>query len=175
MGSLQYCCLTGRCSSKAVSLSVNDLDAAELYDPASGIWSEAVPLSEPRGSPTATLLFNGQVLVAGGENDNGLLLSTELYDTGLGFDSSWQPRITTATMTNQHKLSLIGTLFQGISQASGGNYQDSSTNYPIVQLRRLDNSQVTFLLVDPLRGWSDTVSSRARQVLSPVGAGDRLY
>jgi hypothetical protein len=121
------------------------------------------------------LLFNGQVLVAGGENDNGLLLSTELYDTGLGFDSSWQPRITTATMTNQHKLSLIGTLFQGISQASGGNYQDSSTNYPIVQLRRLDNSQVTFLLVDPLRGWSDTVSSRARQVLSPVGAGDRLY
>jgi hypothetical protein len=45
---------------------------------------------------------------------------------------------------------------QGISQASGGNTQDSSSNYPVVQLRSIDNSQVTYLLVDPLRGWSDT-------------------
>src|SRR5439155_20136570 len=40
--------------------------------------------------------------------------------------------------------------------ASGGNFQDSSTNYPIVQLRDIDNSQVTFLPVDPIAGWSDT-------------------
>jgi len=46
--------------------------------------------------------------------------------------------------------------FQGISQASGGNTQDSSSNYPIVQLRRLDNEQLIFLSVDPAIGWSDT-------------------
>ena len=52
---------------------------------------------------------------------------------------------------------LAGSRFQGISQASGGNsVQDSSTNYPIVQLRRLDNEQVLFLPVDPAQGWSDT-------------------
>ena len=51
---------------------------------------------------------------------------------------------------------LKGSLFQGISQASGGNTQDSSTNYPIVQLRSLDSSQVVFLPVDPAFGWSDT-------------------
>ena len=50
----------------------------------------------------------------------------------------------------------MGSRFQGISQASGGNTQDSSSNYPIVQLRRLDNEQVTFLPVDPQVGWSDT-------------------
>ncbi|HEU0208716.1 MAG TPA: hypothetical protein VFQ78_07030, partial [Candidatus Udaeobacter sp.] len=52
---------------------------------------------------------------------------------------------------------LTGSLFQGISQASGGNTtQDSSSNYPIVQLRSLDNNQVVFLPVDPVSGWSDT-------------------
>ena len=51
---------------------------------------------------------------------------------------------------------LTGSRFQGISQASGGNFQDSSTNYPVVQLRDIDNSQVAFLPVDPIAGWSDT-------------------
>ena len=34
--------------------------------------------------------------------------------------------------------------------------QDSSTNYPVVQLRAIDNSQVAFFPVDPTAGWSDT-------------------
>ena len=53
-------------------------------------------------------------------------------------------------------MQLSGSRFQGISQASGGNTQDSSTNYPVVQLRSIDNEQVTYLFTDPLRGWSDT-------------------
>src|SRR5439155_1756274 len=53
-------------------------------------------------------------------------------------------------------LVLTGSRFQGISQASGGNVQDSSTDYPVVQLRDIDNSQVAFLPVDPTAGWSDT-------------------
>ena len=51
---------------------------------------------------------------------------------------------------------LKGSRFKGISQASGGNTQDSSTNYPIVQLRSIDNSQVVFAPVAPIKGWSDT-------------------
>jgi hypothetical protein len=53
-------------------------------------------------------------------------------------------------------LRLTGSLFQGVSQASGGNTQDSSSNYPVVQLRNLDNSQVAFVPVDPVAGWSNT-------------------
>jgi len=49
-----------------------------------------------------------------------------------------------------------GSRFQGVSQASGGTTEDSATNYPLVQLRHIDNEQVTFLLVDPLRSWSNT-------------------
>ncbi len=84
--------------------------------------------------------------------------SAELYDVGLGFSSEWQPQIATANFTPAaHRVQLTGSLFQGVSQASGGNSnQDSSTNYPVVQLRAIGNEQVSFLSTDPNRAWSDT-------------------
>ena len=124
----------------------------------------AGPGRPPAASPphafshTATLLPNGKVLVAGGVDTQRHLASAELYDVGLGFSSDWQPEIDIAPLRlrSGNRLRLTGSLFQGISQASGGNTQDSSSNYPIVQLRSLDSSQVVFLPVDPAGGWSDT-------------------
>jgi N-acetylneuraminic acid mutarotase len=55
------------------------LNGAELYDPATGTWSLTANLNTARGSHTATLLPDGKVLVAGGDNQ-GALLSAELYD-----------------------------------------------------------------------------------------------
>ncbi len=40
--------------------------AAEVYDPASGVWSAAAPMSVPRQCAAATTLVDGRVLVAGG-------------------------------------------------------------------------------------------------------------
>jgi len=134
-----------------------NLASAELFDPASGTWTGTGSLAIARYNHTATLLPNGNLLVAGGYN-GGSLASAELYDVGLRFGSGWQPQVRAATSTliPGKRLELAGSRFQGISQASAGNTQDSSSNYPVVQLRSLDNSQVTFLLVDPVRGWSDT-------------------
>jgi N-acetylneuraminic acid mutarotase len=59
---------------------------AELYDPATGTWSETAHRNTARSGFTATLLANGEVLVAGGQacNSNGCftLNSAELYDPG---------------------------------------------------------------------------------------------
>jgi Kelch motif len=132
------------------------LSSAELYDPATGSWSVTDNLNTARSGHTATLLPNGEVLIAAGGNNGGFLASAELYDIGLGFvRPDWQPQIATVTQHSDGSLALTGSRFQGISQASGGNYQDSSTNYPLVQLRAIDNSQVVFLLVDPIAGWSE--------------------
>jgi hypothetical protein len=133
-----------------------DTNRAELYDPASGNWSATDSLATTRFDHTAVLLPNGRVLVASGNGDDSFV-SAELYDVGLGFHKVAQPKIKTANFTTQsHRLRLTGANFQGISQASGGNTQDSSTNYPLVQLRALGNDQVSFLLADGRRGWSDT-------------------
>jgi Tol biopolymer transport system component len=48
------------------------------------IWSSTGNLNTGRDSHTATLLPNGQVLVAGGNNSNGTLKSAELYNPATG-------------------------------------------------------------------------------------------
>jgi N-acetylneuraminic acid mutarotase len=49
-----------------------------------GTWTPTGSLSEARTEHTATLLQNGKVLLAGGENGQGLLSSAELYDPATG-------------------------------------------------------------------------------------------
>lgn len=64
------------------------LAGAELYDPATGIFTATGSLNTARHRHTATLLNNGRVLIAGGEaGGNGistLLASAELYDSATG-------------------------------------------------------------------------------------------
>jgi hypothetical protein len=59
--------------------------SAELYDPASGTFSPTGNMTYPRGNHTATLLNNGQVLIAGGDGGSfGLLATAFLYDPATG-------------------------------------------------------------------------------------------
>jgi len=61
---------------------VAEWDGAVLYDPAAGVWNVTGTLNTSREAYTATLLANGQVLVAGGYNynDDNPYVSAELYD-----------------------------------------------------------------------------------------------
>src|SRR5579862_3763582 len=60
--------------------SFNTFASAELFDPATGIWTATGSMNTPRYSHTATLLQNGKVLVSGGQNSSGTTNSAELYD-----------------------------------------------------------------------------------------------
>ena len=62
---------------------------AELYNPATGTWSATSSMTTPRAGHTATLLPNGQVLVAGGIGtcvnfSCPILASAELYNPATG-------------------------------------------------------------------------------------------
>ena len=60
------------------------LASAELYDAATGKWTETGKMAAPRYDHAAVLLPNGQVLVAGGGSDRSTLASAELYDPSTG-------------------------------------------------------------------------------------------
>ena len=57
-----------------------DQRSAERYDPASGTWHQATPLTVGRSEHTATLLLDGRVLVAGGGGTDAARRSAERYD-----------------------------------------------------------------------------------------------
>ena len=100
------------------------------------------------------MLPTGKLLVAGGSDSTGqYLASTELYDVGLGFDFELATGAHGGDVSRCCRaLALVagGSGFRGISEASGGNgAQNSSSNYPLVQLRNVANEQTRFLLSDP--------------------------
>jgi hypothetical protein len=126
-------------------------------------WRITGDLNNARAHHTATLLPEGRVLVAGGRAAPTSQLpeigSAELFDRGLGFMDAWRPVLTSATspLPLGTPLSATGSQFRGISEASGSNSaQNSPTDYPLVQLHRLDNDQTRFLLPDPSGTWSNT-------------------
>jgi hypothetical protein len=60
------------------------LSTAEVYDPRSGTWSAVASMAYGRAVPTATLLANGTVLVAGGSGGGQQTPTAELFDPATG-------------------------------------------------------------------------------------------
>ena len=127
--------------------------STEVYDPATEVWSLDAPLSAALANYGLTLLADGRLLRTGGFGGDGSVASAELYDRGLGFDPAWRPSLAAVTspLLPGSALTIAGSGFRGygLTEASGGATRNSATNYPLVQLRRLDNGQVRWLLPDP--------------------------
>jgi len=61
-------------------VNYNTLASAEIFNPTSGAFTTTGSLIEGRGSPTATLLNDGQVLFVGGTDQGTNVPDAELYD-----------------------------------------------------------------------------------------------
>jgi N-acetylneuraminic acid mutarotase len=125
------------------------LSSAEVYDPALDVWTGTDDLNSPRASHTAVYLKNGQVLAIGGEGELGSLPGVEVYDRGLGYENSWRPTISSSEpeIWFEKPFTLSGTGYRShqFAEASSGGTNSSATNFPLVQLRRLDNEQTLWL------------------------------
>lgn len=138
------------------------LNTAELYDPSTGAWSTLPTLPAGRFGYGSALLPSGRVLVVGGENPMASYRPESfLYDPGLGFQDAWRPVASgvPAAVSPGQGVAITGSGFRGFSEASSGGFQGSTTNYPLVQLRRLDNGESVFLPLSPASGFSATSST----------------
>ena len=96
--------------------SVQVLASAELYNPATGQWTLTGSLHTPRVDHSATLLSNGQVLVAGGNDTNfNTLASAERCNPATG---TWT---TTGSLNVAREAYPMTLLSNGQVLVAGGN------------------------------------------------------
>jgi len=106
--------------------------SAELYDPATALWTAAAPMQTARSSPTATLLPSGKVLVSGGQTSLALptsIASAELYNPGT---NTWATAGSLATGRSVHTATLLPS--GKVLVAGGLNNAASASNIATAEL-----------------------------------------
>jgi N-acetylneuraminic acid mutarotase len=66
--------------------SLTYLSSAEIFDPATNLWTTTASLAAPRAVPRAITLADGSVLLAGGIDNAGNLAVAEIYEVADDYD-----------------------------------------------------------------------------------------
>ncbi|MFA1550094.1 Kelch repeat-containing protein [Actinomadura chokoriensis] len=114
--------VAGGCTTRS-GQSVKALRSAEMYDPATGEWTEVTAMTDARCGHPALVLAGGKVLVAGGSapvsrDADAALAFCELYDPAAGTGGTWTPTGSMRVPRSGHQAALLP---DGSVLASGGS------------------------------------------------------
>jgi hypothetical protein len=123
--------------------------SAEIYSPTAGTWNSAGNMTVPRVGHTATLLPDGMVLVAGGENSAGTALaSADLYDPAA---NTWTPTGDMIDARAGHTATLLASgqvLVAGGGTVSGELYDPTTGTWSVTGAMAVARSGDTATLLD---------------------------
>ncbi len=97
------------------------ISSAEIYDPTAGTFAPTGSLITARFGNSSTLLQDGKVLIAGGQDANNAVLSAELYDPSAGtFSDTGSLNLArsgqTATLLTSGQVLLVGGGASSVAQ-----------------------------------------------------------
>ena len=142
------------------SVDGTPLSSAELYDPASGIFSPTGSMDVARRNQTATTLLNGSVLIAGGYNGS-YVNAPEVYNAGTG---SFVP---TGDMSVPRRYPTANLLPDGKVLVAGG-YTNSTAGSTLASAELYDPATGNFT------GTGSMTTPRGRQTGTLLGDGTVL-
>jgi PKD repeat protein len=95
------------------------LQSAEIFDPATGVWTTTGSLAAGRWRHQMALLPDGRVLVAGGRQGGGILGSAEIFDPATG---AFNPAGSLVTARQDFTATLLGngSVLIALGQGIGG-------------------------------------------------------
>jgi hypothetical protein len=143
---------------------------AELYNPASGVWSRTAGMIYQREKATATLLPGGQVLVAGGATPSASTSwsTAELYVPSLG---TWE-RVADMNVARQgHTATLLPDGRVLAAGGAGGPVSSSAELFGIVQLIESGQAYAIRLTVPPIG--HRTIVTTGRVTTTTPGVSNR--
>lgn len=110
------------------------LAAVELFEPSTGTWTAAESMTEARYRHTATMLADGRLLVAGGQDEGVQIRATaEIFEAGR---DSWTPAESMDRRRSSHTATLLsdGTvlLVGGVGQHHQADLWNPSTGHWVV-------------------------------------------